>query len=90
MNDADEDDDLKYFEDDEDVRDYTTSKKAAKSDLKSQWNTMLAENDPVAMDPYHKISSEGINRNTVESGPLQFTAMISLRTFHEEDNDSKS
>ncbi|XP_022108360.1 coiled-coil domain-containing protein 191-like, partial [Acanthaster planci] len=53
-----EDDDLKYFVDDEDVSDYTASKQAAKSDLKDQWNNLLAENDPVAADPYNKMSSE--------------------------------
>ena len=54
----DDEDDLKYFEDD-DVQDYIASKQADKSDLKSHWNNMLAENDPVAMDPYSQITSAG-------------------------------
>ncbi|XP_033641657.1 coiled-coil domain-containing protein 191-like [Asterias rubens] len=55
--DDDGEDDLKYFEDD-DIQDYVASKEAEKSDLRSQWNDMLAENDPVAMDPYSQVTSE--------------------------------
>ncbi|XP_038065148.1 coiled-coil domain-containing protein 191-like isoform X2 [Patiria miniata] len=62
LDDDEEEDDLRYFEDDVDVRDYAASKKAAKTDLKDQWNNLLAENDPVAADPYHKMSSEELFR----------------------------
>ena len=58
--DDDGEDDLKYFEDD-DIQDYVASKEAEKSDLRSQWNDMLAENDPVAMDPYSQVTSEGVS-----------------------------